>query len=125
MGRSRARDVHIRRWCDLDAGSHAARGSRYEHRARHRAALLELATRRPVDARPPALVLQWGRVFGAKWRLQRIGDVRELGMDARSSESERRVMRMVSVVAVRRVGGGDRGEFPALRLRFSRRRTAP
>jgi DNA-binding NtrC family response regulator len=92
-----------------EGASHGSRGSRYEHRARHRAALLELATRHPLDAWPRALVLQWGRLFGAKWASTENGRnvrelARELGMDARSAESERRVLRMVSGVAVGRVG---------------------
>jgi transcriptional regulator with GAF, ATPase, and Fis domain len=84
-------------------------GSKYEQRARVRAALLEIGSRFPLEAWPKALQTQWSRLFGAKWATTEGGRnvrevARELGLEARREESERRVLGLVRGVVMRRVG---------------------
>jgi transcriptional regulator with GAF, ATPase, and Fis domain len=62
--------------------------SKYEQRARERAALLCLSARAPVTTWPKALAAHWHRLFRATWATSEDGRglrelARELGMDAR------------------------------------------
>jgi hypothetical protein len=77
-----------------------AASSKYEQRARERAALLCLSARAPVATWPKALSAHWHRLFRATWATSEDGRglrelVRELRMDARDEGVREAIRRRV------------------------------
>jgi len=88
-------------WGGAEAPPDSDDASKYEQRARERAALLCLSGRSPVSTWPKALSTQWHRLFGAKWATSEDGRglrdlVRELGLDSRDEGVREAVRRKVS-----------------------------